>query len=153
MTHIKTYIKTNGALVPLERFQGGVKDPRYIEGAIELTVGSTLLLDTKMWDLVDQLWAYLVNGLVAIIEGTEFTTYFPDQAIKVVLRRDVAKRYVEIEVTGNEKRRARTPFRDFVIQMSGGAAEFFDKMVVVAPENRSVYQELAARARALVTQV
>lgn len=58
-------------------------DPDYVHGAIDFQINSTILFDKTMWDLVDQLWIYIVIAMeqASFSQGAEF--YFPDQPILV----------------------------------------------------------------------
>jgi hypothetical protein len=86
MITIRSLIIVNDALVAMEDFAGPIRDQDYIEGAIELWVGSTCLLSREQVDLVDQLWCYLVDGLVDVVAGRSFSTFYPDMPVEVTLQ-------------------------------------------------------------------
>lgn len=67
-------------LLDTSRYNG---DSDYVHGAIDFQINSTILFDKTMWDLVDQLWVYIVIAMeqASFSQGAEF--YFPDQPILV----------------------------------------------------------------------
>ena len=83
---IRSFMKVDGDLIPIEEFQGPIIDRLYIEGAIEMSVGRQTLLSRDMVDYIDQLWAYLVEGLGEVMVGREFSTCYPDMPLTIVLR-------------------------------------------------------------------
>jgi hypothetical protein len=60
-------------------------DPDYVHGAIDLRIGNVVLFDKTMWDLVDQLWIYIIIAMeqASFSSGAEF--YFPDQPVLVTI--------------------------------------------------------------------
>lgn len=80
-------IKNNQAeqFTPIEEFRGILSDPKHINGAIELSINGKALITKKQWDLVDQLWIYLLHGLQSVLDGKEYRTYFPDNPIDIVM--------------------------------------------------------------------
>ena len=66
---------------------GADQNPQYLEGALELTVNGVPLLTSAMWDYIDELWAYIINALEGLTSKEKAHTYFPDQAIKLELKR------------------------------------------------------------------
>jgi len=64
-----------------------ITDPRYVTGAIELKIDGVAVIDRGMWDLVDQLWAYITQMIVDLRRSGEAQTYFPDQAIKLAFEK------------------------------------------------------------------
>jgi len=79
-------MKVGDDLVSIDEFTGPIEDENYIEGTVELLVGHKPILSREQVDLVDQLWAYLVDGLEEIISGREFSTCYPDMPVEIVLR-------------------------------------------------------------------
>jgi len=79
----KSYLKIGNEFVPLTNFKGALPDEFYVDGAIHLKINGTVLLDQTLWDLVDQLWAYIVNGIEALSEGKSHICFFPDQPVEM----------------------------------------------------------------------
>lgn len=44
------------------------------------------MLDVIHWDLVDQLWAYLLNVAEEVLNSGKGETYFPDQPLKLHMK-------------------------------------------------------------------
>jgi hypothetical protein len=83
---IQSLLTVGDELVAFGDFAGPILDEDYIEGAIELTVNRKPILLREQVDYVDQLWAYLITGLEEISEGRDFSTYYPDMPVEIVLR-------------------------------------------------------------------
>ncbi|WP_175857546.1 hypothetical protein [Burkholderia anthina] len=126
MISSKTYLKVKKKFVDFHGFDGKIQDPDYIEGAIELSVDGVVLLDRSMWDCVDQLWAYLTEGLVCISRGEGFKTYFPDQPIEIKFA--VHGSSVVFSVTVNETVKVVVDRFEFISEMKRFAIEFFEDL-------------------------
>lgn len=61
-------------------------DLNYLAGAIYLKYGEDVILDFKLWDYVDQLWAYIINLVEDFILKGSSETFFPDQPVKMMLK-------------------------------------------------------------------
>ena len=143
MTKIESFIKSGDEFEPIEQFAGKIGDPQYIEGAIELSIGGKLVLDKSMWDYVDQLWAYLVEGLVSVCRDGKFFTYFPDQPIKLSFWRDSAGKKLAVEVEFDSKSlKTQTNFKEFATSMTNAANTFFTKLIDLVPANRKSYEAI-----------
>lgn len=136
MIRVKSYIWVDRReFVPIRDFTGPVKDPEYIEGAIELEVDSERLFTLENWDLVDQLWGYLVDGLVHVRDGQEFATRFPDNPAQIVMKRSADKRNVVMQVSDPETRIVRARYGEFMQTMTEGAREFFEHLTRFLPRS------------------
>ncbi|EMD9437018.1 hypothetical protein LGM39_21950 [Burkholderia cepacia] len=126
MITAKTYIKIKDKFVDFQGFSGNINNCDYIEGAIELCVNGVVVLDKTMWDCVDQLWAYLVEGVMCIARGEGFKTYFPDQPIEMSF--GVQGGNVVVTVTVYETVQVVVDRSEFVSEMRRLAVEFFECM-------------------------
>ena len=152
---VNTYLVTGGAYLPLADVREPIADPDYIEGAIELTIDGRAIITRAEWDLVDQLWAYLIDGVVEVASGRSFSTGFPDQAVKLRFTVNPEDDTVTVEVhyprMGRDAR-ATLPRREFVGAMASAAEPVFIRLIELAPGNREGYervlQQLAALQRA-----
>ncbi|WP_124862835.1 hypothetical protein [Burkholderia anthina] len=126
MISSKTYLKVKKKFVDFHEFDGKIQDPDYIEGAIELSIDGVVLFDKSMWDCVDQLWAYLAEGLVSVSRGEEFETYFPDQPIEIKF--SVHGNSVIFSVTVSETVKVVVDRFEFISEMKRFAIEFFEDL-------------------------
>ncbi|MBH9696200.1 hypothetical protein [Burkholderia cepacia] len=126
MISSKTYLKIKNEFVDFHTFDGEIQDPNYIEGAIELSVSGVVLLDKSMWDCVDQLWAYLIEGLVCVSRGEEFKVCFPDQPIEIKFY--VHGGSVVFSVAVHETIKVVVDRSEFVSEMKRFAVEFFEDL-------------------------
>ena len=78
---IRSLFKVGGTFVPIDIVLESPEDPDYIEGAIIWRLGQKTILDERHWDLVDQLWAYIITGLGEFLKSGKYETHFPDQPL------------------------------------------------------------------------
>jgi len=79
----RSYLLIDNEFVPIETVKSRPHDIQYIEGAIELSVNGVRMIDRSVCDLVDQLWAYIVNGLDNLSQGRAHHCHFPDQPLQL----------------------------------------------------------------------
>jgi hypothetical protein len=132
---IETLIKRGEEFVPLGEVRESPPDPDYIEGAIVWEIDHQSLLTSRHWDLVDQLWAYIADGVDKLRHGLEFETYFPDQPLLLRFKRLNPH---SVEVTIGEDRFVvhEEPF--FASLMDGGN-QFFSRMLELLPQFESTW--------------
>lgn len=58
-------------------------DPDYVEGYIFITYKGQVILDAAYWDLVDQLWAYILSMILEVMQNKYAKTCFPDQPLEI----------------------------------------------------------------------
>jgi hypothetical protein len=58
----------------------------YVSGYIDFVFENHIILSWKQWDLIDQLWAYIINGIREAVLNKEASFYFPDQPLLVKLQ-------------------------------------------------------------------
>jgi len=129
MYAVQTMLKRDGSFVPINSTEPLV-DRRYIEGAVRWTIDDQPLLTDNEWDLVDQLWAYIVDGAIEALRNGRSETYFPDQPLRLAFE---VVRHDKVRVTVGE-RKAVVDQRDFVASLAEGARQFFSDMRALVPE-------------------
>ncbi|CAM4490392.1 hypothetical protein [Paenibacillus tarimensis] len=102
-------------------------DFHYLNGAICLKYYGDSILDMRYWDLVDQLWAYIMNLIDDVLQKGEGSLYFPDQPVKITLRQ-TSKELMLFSVEGSEITTFVLPKNDFLIALVHGADQFFTYM-------------------------
>jgi hypothetical protein len=146
MISISSYLMQGGQLVPLAEFRGPIEDEDYIEGALELSVQGNPLLTTAQVDYVDQLWAYLIQGMTEDVkEGQPFTTGFPDCPIEVTLRPDLARQQITCEVDLKQKRPVRSataPLPAFKQAFVEEGRRFLQHLIPLVTVHKGNYQRL-----------
>lgn len=81
MFSVRTLLKKDNTFIPIEEWKGAVSDPKYVAGALVIKQDEEIILDEKLWDDINYLWPYIVNGLIPIANGEDFQTGFPDQPV------------------------------------------------------------------------
>lgn len=84
---VTTFLKTNDGFQSIDNYSGKISDTDYIEGAIVLQIANNEILGLEQWDLVDQLWAYLREGIEEVDSRGEFKTFFPDQPLLLEIKK------------------------------------------------------------------
>jgi hypothetical protein len=148
MITIHSLLKVADELVPVEDFTGPILDEDYIEGAIELFVDQKPILSREQVDLVDQLWAYLVEGLEQLAVGREFSTYFPDMPVEIVLQ-PLGHR-VTIKVNNRvSTAEATVTLAELRAAMVPAATLFFQRMRPHVAQSQATYDRYLARLSAI----
>lgn len=140
MVIVKSFLKAGDDLVPVEEFTGSIADEDYIEGAIELSVDNKPILTRAMVDYVDQLWAYLTTGLDEVMAGREFSTYYPDMPLQVVLQPQGNRvKIMTRSRSGKYDADALAALGDLVRALTSEGKLFFESLRTFAPSHRTMY--------------
>lgn len=132
---IHTYLKEKSEFVPMcQASRPGDLD--YIEGAIYWSIGSQTLMSQEHWDLIDQLWAYIVNGVRELMQSGAYETYFPDQPLRLAFRLANATS-IEVEVG---EMAAIVDREAFFHSLADGAERFFTAMISLVPEHQETWR-------------
>jgi len=154
MMDISTYIcergqlRSNGLLIPIDRFEGPVNDPLYIYGAVEISVQGKQLISRNVIDLIDQVWGYLINGVASIAAQKRFSTYFPDQPIlleMVVEKGNVLK----MSIQSNRVFAVRIDKDEATTALLSAGLKFFERLRSIVPSKTSVYDSDIRRIKSL----
>lgn len=124
MMKVDSFIKCGEDFIHVTEFSGLLKDADYIEGAMALTINHVEMINLSLWDYIDQLWIYMLNGLIELNSGGDVTFYFPGQPVKVTM--SIINNRVLFKVAGAgvivEK-------RDFIFFMATECLDFLNKMM------------------------
>jgi hypothetical protein len=139
MIEATTYLFAGAALVPLDDVREPPKRLNYIEGAIELSIDGHPIITKDEWDLVDQLWAYLVNAVQRVAAGRDAQMPFPDTPIDVTFALDAASDTVTVTLSYKTlpvPRRATAPRAELVRRICELARGVFEKLYALVPDAR-----------------
>ncbi|NKZ01052.1 hypothetical protein [Nocardiopsis alborubida] len=149
---IKSFLrKADGNFVPVQSWKGPIGDTDYLEGALELNVNGTPLITTAMWDYIDQLWAYILNSLNELASDNSSHAYFPDQPIKLEMKR-IARGVLHVSIgsrSGKFNNSTRVQEGEFVQNLIDAGEGFFLQMQELDPESGSQYEIEIERIAAL----
>jgi hypothetical protein len=142
MISITSYLRDPaGEFVPVDDADFVPADDRHIEGAIQLTVNHVDIMDTSLWDDVDQLWAYIATMVATLGTADSASTYFPDQPIEFTVARTGGGR-VRVESTVNGLVRGSVVDEDrFLSALRAAGLDFFAAMSRIVPANAAAYRE------------
>jgi hypothetical protein len=120
-------MKVDDKFVPIEHFKGSLKDDFYIEGAMELMIDDAMISCVRYWDLIDQLWAYIVQGVEKLKAGQKFETYWPDQPIRLAMTPLPSEQLlVERSGTSDPDIKVVVDKYEMIDALLAGASTFFD---------------------------
>jgi hypothetical protein len=85
------------------------------------------LLDVTLWDLVDQLWVYILNVLESLLRTGKGETYFPDQPVKLQIN-SISEDLVLYEIEANDHIKVVLPKRELVEALLRGEPMTFFKV-------------------------
>jgi hypothetical protein len=105
MIEVKSYIgsiniESGKKFTLVGDYDGAIDDPRHIDGAIELIIDGKYLISQEQWDLVDLLWLYIVDGIESVINGTDYSSSFPDSSVELSLKKTALPDKIEMTIDG-----------------------------------------------------
>lgn len=114
-------------------------DNNYIEGAIFISYDGKEIMDFRLWDLVDQLWSYIVNTIKMAILNGEAMTFFPDQPVKIIIK-DLKKSILFKVQVQNEISSHVLPREEFLKEILTAGEFFFKEMINYNNELYKIYK-------------
>jgi hypothetical protein len=140
MIETHTYVFANGKYQPIETVQAPLPDPNYIDGILELSIDGHAIITRDAWDLVDQLWAYIVDGAVELARGRSFRTRFPDQPLELLFTLDPSADTVTVELRLDRPAKASVSRRELIDAIARDAEPVFARMIELDPGGRRSYE-------------
>lgn len=108
-------------------------DSGYIDGYLFLKYQDSILLDAIQWDLIDDLWAYILNLIGEMLEQRYAECYFPDQPLLMSFTDQ--KNFILFALYGGKKKWL-LPKQEFLHALLDAAEHFFIQMKVYFPNNQ-----------------
>lgn len=99
-------------------------DRDYIEGVIHFEYNGSVIMDFTYWDIIDQLWAYLINSIEDYIKSQESEIYFPDQPIKLKMKA-INKNLVLFSIESNDGIQLTLPKQELFQSLLDSGEAFF----------------------------
>lgn len=141
MIIVETYIKKDKPITSVEHINENylnyfvhcndescldyITDYDYLEGAIIISCDGIGILDFRYWDLVDQLWSYIIEAIYGLSRGeNQVQFYFPDQPIKVNIQK-ISKYALLLKVEGKTFSFNK---QEFICALLNGAEMFFSTL-------------------------
>ena len=122
---------------------------RYINGAIELNVDGIYIFDKSMWDLVDQLWVYILNILEDLHSNGSGESYFPDQPLKFSFARIPGNRIKIESFPGQDHYTAVIDTETLLSAVKHAGLLFFRSIERLLPELADTYKVYVSRLQTL----
>lgn len=145
MVVVRSLIKVANKLLPVEEFVGTIVDDHYVEGAIELTIDRKPILRREMIDYVDQLWAYLIDGVSEVVAGREFATGYPGMPIDIVFRPRGGRVTIALSSSSHKwDADASISVADLVSSLVPAGILFFERLRPLVPSHRAMYDRCIA---------
>lgn len=147
MVNVETYIKKDKIITSLAEINEKhleyfvhfvdetclqyINDLDYIEGVITISCDEVRLLDFRYWDLVDQLWSYLLDAICQISEGVKKVKFhFPDQPIIFAIE-DISGGILLLDIAHKKNSVNK---QEFISALLDGAESFFS-LLSKCPDN------------------
>lgn len=144
-TIVETYLKTGDAFTLIGKYSDTITDENYVEGAIRCVIAGQTILGQEHWDLVDQLWVYIVEGLVKLSRNEVYESSFPDQPL--LLRLEPVSDYC-VKVTIGEKA-YNVDRKAFISVMKEGAVQFFDAFKQLCPASADTWDRYSNELKSI----
>lgn len=140
---IESYLrKEDGEFLPIQSWIDPIPDHDYLEGALKLIINGTPIMTLTMWDYIDELWAYIINALQKFTLDDSVHIYFPDQPIKLDMKR-TPPNMILVSISsrsGKFDNSAWTHEGNFVHQLLDAGEKFFTKMNKLDPTGQGQYE-------------
>lgn len=137
---VTSFFRQDQDFITLGEFKGPILDTDYIEGALLVLLYGKKLFDISLSDYIDQLWAYLVDGICAVAAGESYSCYFPDQPIRIEFQ-IVGCNQVKIFVGAGADRTGIVGRKEFVSVFGNAAMQFFQRMTVLVPAGSNNFEK------------
>lgn len=127
MITVESYIKNNDSFVKVNSKTEIelITDRSYIEGAILIRNYGQEIMGFKQWDLVDQLWSYLIDAIDELICGKQETSFlFPDQPLKMTLSTEKMNKNRLLIIIGGNKYIVEKA--EFLFELLSAASKFYE---------------------------
>lgn len=103
-------------------------DLDYINGAITIEYYNNFIMDFSLWDLVDQLWSYLIQLVEDVVQTGYGMTDFPDQPVKIEMK-VVSKDSLLFVLDEGKIMRELLPMKDFINALLKSAENFYSRFM------------------------
>ncbi|RZK00411.1 MAG: hypothetical protein EOO46_21110 [Flavobacterium sp.] len=156
MIKIESYIKRDNEFILIDDFTGDVEDNYYVSGAFTLTVNGKEIFDLTHWDLVDQLWAYLIQHFEDVLSGASMISkgYFPDQPLEIQVESLFKRTKLKIKLFDPIRpRQCVVETNEFIPVFCEAGENFLEKIKIANPTMVSSYQPLIIQLKNLKNMV
>lgn len=138
--------RPGGRFIPIEEVASPFTT-EIAEGVIQLRIGPRDVLDESHWDVIDSLWAELVEACRSLQQDRSYRFYFPDQPLLLAIELDPRTGAVAVSV--GDERPARTSRDEFLIATVAAAATTFQHLRRLFPKNAGAYDHQLRELRIL----
>jgi hypothetical protein len=145
-TTVDTYLRVKNQFVPMTEYSATLPNKDYVEGAIDCRINNRELFTIEHWDLVDQLWVYILEGLSKVKRGEEYDSFFPDQPLRLRFK-PISAYAVEVTIGTNCQK---FDIDSLVTALAEGATEFFTSMKKLLPESSDTWDRYLTVANSLI---
>ncbi|RZK00412.1 MAG: hypothetical protein EOO46_21115 [Flavobacterium sp.] len=114
------------------------------------------IFDFSHYDLIDQLWAYLIQHFETVLGSASTTSSgsFPDQPLEIQVESVFKKTRLKIKLFDPIKtRQCVVETREFLPMFCAAGENFFEKMKVANPSFASAYEPLTIQLKDLRSMI
>jgi hypothetical protein len=107
-------------------------DLDYIYGVLHLIYNNKVIIDFTDYDLIDQLWAYLLNMIKEFLQTKKSEMSFPDQPMPMSME-NISDEDMLFSINFIQWK---LPKYEFLHALLYGAKDFFEKMILLIEEKK-----------------
>lgn len=121
----------------LEKIKNEI-DPDYINGVIYIQYGNQIIFDYTMWDLIDQLWSYIITVIKEYKIQKIGSAYFPDQPMRFEMEQATGNKLI-FKLQTHQVKEWLLPEAEFLNVLLEEAAHFFSKLRELSLIDDTIY--------------
>ena len=116
-------------------------DDFYLDGAIEIKYKDQIFLDINNWDLIDQLWSYILNLIEEYMQTGKSKVYFPDSPNEIKFER-VIKNNMMLSITTDKKRKIVQNEEEMIRVLLRYSKKFFNDISILRDYKKDSLEEI-----------
>lgn len=124
----------------------------YLNGALCLSIHGEPIITELEWDVLDQLWAYVVDGLKKLDQESTWSTFFPDQPIQLSIVKSAGSCEVGLQF-GQVERKGSCEFSVLRRTLLTEAERFFRHLEPLSKANTGFYRVYCEKAADMLRQM
>jgi len=124
-------------------------DLYYIYGVLYMCYNNQTIINFTNYDLIDHLWAYLLNMTEEFLQSKKSEMYFPDQPLPMSMKNS-SDNYILFSINYVQWK---LPKYEFLSTLIHHAKIFFEKMILLIEEKSNIYQKQLQKIKFLELKI
>lgn len=144
------YFVDSANVIEVEEYKQEI-DCDYISGVITIEYDNHFLMDFSLWDLIDQLWSYIIQLVEDVIYPGYGKTYSLDQPLKMEMK-VISQDLILFSLNDGKIVKETLPKQTFLNALLKGAESFFTNLINYC-DNEIVFREELDRIKSIIKQL